>query len=100
MKTVLGRPRAKGGKHDLRPDEPKSSASLTDLVERAEHPLSWPRKGRARPLSDAEPRRCDVHHPPQLSPEISELYETIMRALDGTLTPTEAAEKLGISTVQ
>jgi transposase len=37
---------------------------------------------------------------PQLSPEISELYETILRALDGTLTPTEAAEKLGISTVQ
>ncbi len=37
---------------------------------------------------------------PQLSPEIAELYETILRALDGTLTPTQAAEKLGISTVQ
>ena len=37
---------------------------------------------------------------PELSPEIAELYETILRALDGTLTPTEAAEKLGISTVQ
>src|SRR2546425_2689348 len=37
---------------------------------------------------------------PKLPPEIAELYETILRALDGTMTPTEAAEKLGLSTVQ
>jgi len=46
-------------------DEPEVERwRLTDLVERAEHPLSWPRKlaGEAA-LSDAEARRCDVHHP-------------------------------------
>jgi len=47
-------------------DEPEVERSwrLTDLVERAEHPLSWPRKlaGEAA-LSDAEARRCDVHNP-------------------------------------
>jgi hypothetical protein len=32
---------------------------------------------------------------PKLPAEIAELYETILRALDGTMTPTEAAEKLG-----
>src|SRR6266481_2169875 len=37
---------------------------------------------------------------PKLPPEIAELYETILQALDGTMTPTEAAEKLGLSTVQ
>src|SRR2546430_8921883 len=37
---------------------------------------------------------------PKLPPEIAELYETILRTLHGTMTPTEAAEKLGISTVQ
>src|SRR5439155_7585363 len=37
---------------------------------------------------------------PKLSPEIAELYETILRTLEGTMTPTEAAEKLGLSTVQ
>src|SRR3989442_14045542 len=31
---------------------------------------------------------------PKLPPEIAELYETILRTLHGTMTPTEAAEKL------
>jgi len=34
---------------------------------------------------------ADVHHPAGAVPEIAELYETILRALDGRLTPTEAA---------
>jgi len=40
------------------------SRRLVDLVERAEHPLSWPRKLAGEvALSDAEPGRLDVHHP-------------------------------------
>lgn len=37
---------------------------------------------------------------PTLPKEIAEEYETIVQALHGTLTPTEAAEKLKLSTVQ
>src|SRR3989442_14358271 len=37
---------------------------------------------------------------PKMPPEIAALYETILQALSGTLTPTEAAEKLKLSTVQ
>jgi len=37
---------------------------------------------------------------PKMPPEIAELYETILRTLHGDLTPTEAAEKLHLSTVQ
>src|SRR5882724_2893867 len=37
---------------------------------------------------------------PKLPPEIAELYEAILQALSGKLTPTEAAEKLKLSTVQ
>src|SRR5262249_22576147 len=37
---------------------------------------------------------------PKLPAEIAELYETILQAMHGTITPTDAAEKLGISTVQ
>src|SRR5262249_41867589 len=38
----------------------------TDLIERAEQPLSWPRKlAGESAISDAEPRRVDVHHPAQ-----------------------------------
>lgn len=37
---------------------------------------------------------------PKMPPDIAELYETILRALSGTVTPTEAAEKLKVSTVQ
>src|SRR6266850_7730882 len=37
---------------------------------------------------------------PKLPAEIAELCETILQALHGTMTPTEAAEKLGLSTVQ
>jgi len=37
---------------------------------------------------------------PKLPAQIAELYDTILQALDGRMTPTEAAEKLGISTVQ
>jgi transposase len=37
---------------------------------------------------------------PKMPEEIGALYETILQALTGALTPTEAAEKLKLSTVQ
>lgn len=37
---------------------------------------------------------------PKLPPEIAELYETILKALNGAMPVTEAAQKLGISAVQ
>ena len=37
---------------------------------------------------------------PKMPPDIAALYEAILQALTGTLTPTEAAEKLNLSTVQ
>jgi transposase len=37
---------------------------------------------------------------PKLPADIAALYETILEALHGNLTPTEAAQKLGMSTVQ
>src|SRR2546430_2409702 len=37
---------------------------------------------------------------PKLPPEIAELYETILKTLSGSMPVTEAAEKLGLSTVQ
>src|SRR6267143_2731342 len=37
---------------------------------------------------------------PKMPEEIGALYETILQALTGALTPTDAAEKLKLSTVQ
>src|SRR5262249_20972738 len=37
---------------------------------------------------------------PRLPPEIAELYETILQPMQGSVTPVDPAEQLGISTVQ